>query len=489
MTGSCASVWQKLLLVTGIAVCLLGAGGKPGLAHPASIASALAKVRADGSYEVRLRFDLLAYSLNELPNHISDAPMNALLDGPQANLESRLTEAKQQFRQNFRVNGSVPDDASLSFPTAGDVLESAKAGDQMRLPVMATVTVIGRVPLGTKTIAFQFDEVLGSVVLTTELPYEEPVSEPVEAGTVSTSLAIPTAESVAQAAAALRAPDPVKPVMSHAVAASEKKATPAPKILAKLPPPMGPVASLRTAPASPTPTPTPTPQTKVLVKAVVATSSTPFPTPSPHTALPSVPVTYAAKNPAPRPASVLPPILRYVKMGYTHILPEGLDHILFVLGLFLLSTRIKVLIKQVTAFTLAHSLTLALSLYGVIHLPSRIVEPIIAASIVFVAVENLVTTEIKASRLAIVFGFGLIHGLGFAEALHSLRLPQADLLPALVGFNVGVELGQLSVVLAAYLLVLRVRNHPNYRKYVIVPGSVTIAVVAVFWFCQRVLQF
>lgn len=173
-------------------------------------------------------------------------------------------------------------------------------------------------------------------------------------------------------------------------------------------------------------------------------------------------------------------------MGYEHILPEGVDHILFVLGLFLLSTRTKSLLQQVTAFTIAHSLTLALSLYGVVHLPATIVEPIIAASIAFVAIENLFTTEMKSWRLAVVFGFGLIHGLGFAAALQELGLRHSDLLTALIGFNVGVELGQLSIVALAFLLVGRFRNHPNYRKYVVIPGSLAIAAMAIFWLFQRI---
>jgi hypothetical protein len=114
----------------------------------------------------------------------------------------------------------------------------------------------------------------------------------------------------------------------------------------------------------------------------------------------------------------------YTALGFTHILPLGLDHILFVLGLFLLSTRMAPLLIQVTAFSAAHTLTLALSVYGVVSLPTSIVEPLIAASIVYVAVENLLTSNLKPWRTLVVFGFGLLHGLGFAGVLAEVGLPQ-----------------------------------------------------------------
>jgi hypothetical protein len=122
----------------------------------------------------------------------------------------------------------------------------------------------------------------------------------------------------------------------------------------------------------------------------------------------------------------------YLWLGYTHILPKGLDHILFVLGLFLLSPRLKTMLLQVTAFTIAHSITLGLSIYGIVSLPSRIVEPLIALSIAYVAIENLWTRELKPWRLALVFMFGLLHGLGFAGVLRELGLPRDEFLTALV---------------------------------------------------------
>ena len=190
-------------------------------------------------------------------------------------------------------------------------------------------------------------------------------------------------------------------------------------------------------------------------------------------------------------AAVVPPtrmevIVQYLKLGFTHILPKGLDHILFVLGLFLLSRRLKPLLLQVTSFTIAHTVTLALSIYGVVSLPSTIVEPLIALSIVFVAVENLFTSELRPSRVALVFAFGLLHGLGFAGVLSELGLPRAAFLPALLSFNVGVEAGQLAVIGLALLAVGLFRHRSWYRQAVVIPASCLIAAVGLYWSVQRV---
>jgi hydrogenase/urease accessory protein HupE len=182
-------------------------------------------------------------------------------------------------------------------------------------------------------------------------------------------------------------------------------------------------------------------------------------------------------------------LLDYVALGFTHIVPKGLDHILFVLGLFLLSARLGPLLIQVTAFTVAHTLTLALSVYGVVSLSPAIVEPLIAASIAYVAIENVLTPTLKPWRALVVFGFGLLHGLGFAGVLQEVGLPHGQFVPALVSFNVGVELGQLAVILAAFLAVgVWGRNQQWYRPRFVVPTSAVIAVVGLFWTVQRVVQ-
>lgn len=176
---------------------------------------------------------------------------------------------------------------------------------------------------------------------------------------------------------------------------------------------------------------------------------------------------------------------RYLELGFRHIVPDGLDHVLFVLGLFLLSARLRPLLWQVTAFTLAHTVTLALSTFGVVSLPPSIVEPAIALSIAYVAVENVVVRRLTPWRPAVVFAFGLLHGLGFAGVLAELGLPAGERATALLAFNAGVELGQLAVIAAAFLAVGWLRDRPWYRSRIVVPASLAIAAVGLFWAIER----
>ncbi|HLD13929.1 MAG TPA: HupE/UreJ family protein [Burkholderiales bacterium] len=179
---------------------------------------------------------------------------------------------------------------------------------------------------------------------------------------------------------------------------------------------------------------------------------------------------------------------QYTQLGFTHILPYGLDHILFVLGLFLLSVRWKPLLIQVTSFTVAHSITLGLSIYGVFSLPPTVVEPLIAASIVYVAVENVITSRLHAWRPFVVFGFGLLHGMGFAGVLHEVGLPRAEFVTGLITFNLGVEFGQLAVITLAFGLVgFWGKDKPWYRPRVVIPVSALIALVGAYWTVERVL--
>lgn len=177
----------------------------------------------------------------------------------------------------------------------------------------------------------------------------------------------------------------------------------------------------------------------------------------------------------------------YLQLGFTHILPLGLDHILFVLSLYILEPRLKPVLLQATAFTLAHSITLGLAMYGMVKPPADVVEPIIALSIVFVALENIITDRLNPWRVAVVFGFGLVHGLGFASALTGLGLPQKDYFGSLVSFNVGVELGQVAVILLAWALVGRwAARKAWYKARVVVPVSVVIGLIATYWTIERV---
>ena len=145
----------------------------------------------------------------------------------------------------------------------------------------------------------------------------------------------------------------------------------------------------------------------------------------------------------------------YIPVGIDHIVPLGLDHILFVLGLFFLAQRMGPLLWQVSAFTLAHTITLAIAALGYVSIPGSVVEPLIALSIVYVAVENIFSTgRLNPWRPVVVFCFGLLHGLGFASVLAEFGLPDNAFIPALIGFNIGVEVGQLMVIAVAYLIVV-----------------------------------
>ena len=176
----------------------------------------------------------------------------------------------------------------------------------------------------------------------------------------------------------------------------------------------------------------------------------------------------------------------FTKAGVEHIIPKGIDHILFVLGLFFSSLFFRPLLWQVTAFTLAHTITLAMAVLGVVTIPGEIVEPLIALSIVWVAVENCLFKKTTKWRPAIVFGFGLLHGLGFASVLSAYGLPKANFVPALLAFNIGVEIGQLLVLLGAAVLFWLTRKKFWYRKRVQIPASLTIATVGFYWFVERV---
>ncbi|SFD74105.1 HupE / UreJ protein [Sulfitobacter brevis] len=200
--------------------------------------------------------------------------------------------------------------------------------------------------------------------------------------------------------------------------------------------------------------------------------------------------------------STLQAFVTYIPIGFDHILPKGLDHILFVLGLFLLSTHLRPLLWQVSAFTLAHTVTLALGAMGWVTVPAAIVEPLIAASIVFVAVENIYSSGLSRWRPLVVFGFGLLHGLGFASVLGEFGLPEGQFLPALIGFNVGVEFGQLTVIAVAAVLIwlalqaarasklqgdeIMIQEREVLFRAVSITGSLIIALIGAYWVVERV---
>lgn len=179
-------------------------------------------------------------------------------------------------------------------------------------------------------------------------------------------------------------------------------------------------------------------------------------------------------------------IIEYIVIGFEHILPLGLDHILFILGLFLLNTQLKPLIQQITLFTIAHTITLGLSINGIMTLPANIVEPLIAFSIVYVGIENMLTKKINRLRLVVVFLFGLIHGMGFATALADFGMPEQTFITTLISFNIGVELGQLSIIFLAYFSITYwCKDKSWYRSTIVIPSSLLISIIGLYWAIER----
>ncbi len=187
-------------------------------------------------------------------------------------------------------------------------------------------------------------------------------------------------------------------------------------------------------------------------------------------------------------------LLRFTGTGISHIF-IGIDHVCFVIGLVLLGGSLRGLLRVVTSFTIAHSITLALAALGLVTLPARIVEPLIAISISGIAIDNILQlrrtyTNVDTAwkhRVAATFVFGLLHGFGFAGALGTLDLTGTQLATSLWGFNLGVELGQLVIVLCtAPLIGIIVKKYPIHGRILRISGSIAIGLAGLFWFVQRI---
>ena len=353
-------------------------------AHPAAMTGCLLKVEPDGSLQVDLRFNALAFVINDDPQHIPDSAFRETLESPMGQFDTQRAEADLRLQRGLMVlcDANRLDLRWTHLPTSAEI----RAQTNPLSTVLLEATATARLPAGSHVLRLRLPEVIGTVVVSVSHPGREDVVSLLQPGETSPAFDVSIQE-----------------------------------------------------------------------------------------------------EPSKAPSSRLQAFAQFVAMGFKHILPEGLDHILFVLGLFLLSARWRSLLAQVTAFTLAHSVTLGLSLYGVVSLKSAIVEPLIALSIVLVAWDNLRSTQVRSTRLLVVFGFGLIHGLGFAGALQDLHLERSQLSSALVGFNLGIELGQLAVIAVAFLAVGWARNLAHYRRCVTIPASVAIGAVAIAWTIQRLL--
>jgi hydrogenase/urease accessory protein HupE len=179
---------------------------------------------------------------------------------------------------------------------------------------------------------------------------------------------------------------------------------------------------------------------------------------------------------------------KFFVLGIQHIIPKGLDHILFIFGLFLFSSSLNKLIKQITIFTIAHSITLIFVSLSLIKINPQIVEPIIALSIVYVGLENIFKNYIKEyMRYVVILFFGLLHGLGFALVLSDIGFRSSKLFLNLISFNVGIEVAQISIILFLYLLIAIIfANNKYYRITFQIPSSILIASIGLYWFIERI---
>lgn len=177
----------------------------------------------------------------------------------------------------------------------------------------------------------------------------------------------------------------------------------------------------------------------------------------------------------------------YTRFGIEHILPFGLDHLAFLLALIISATALRSLLIQISVFTLAHSLTLVLGVMQLITLNALLVEVIIALSIVFVAFENLFVKYRLAWRSVIVFVFGLLHGLGFADALSDMGLSDDHFVSGLIGFNIGVEIGQLLFGLVFFVVLHKLIKPHQFKRFIFVPGNCLIAIAGLYWLIERIV--
>ena len=183
------------------------------------------------------------------------------------------------------------------------------------------------------------------------------------------------------------------------------------------------------------------------------------------------------------PPSLLKTIVGYGELGFTRILPSSPDHILLVVGLTLLSVSFLPTLAQVTAFTIAQAIALALTLSGVISLRPGIVGPALGLAIAYVAAENLFATTVKPTRLAVVFGLGLLFGMGMA----GLALPRAAAAAALVGYNLGIGAALVTVMLVLLLALGRLRRMEEFRKRAVVPLSIAVALAGLWLTFSRIM--
>ena len=182
-------------------------------------------------------------------------------------------------------------------------------------------------------------------------------------------------------------------------------------------------------------------------------------------------------------------VKQYCYLGFTHVIPLGFDHILFILSIFLMNSNLKAIIIQCSAFTIAHSISLGLSAANLVVVDAKIIEPLIAITILVTALENIIQDKINKWRVVFILLFGIIHGLGFANALREIGLDKRNFFLSLLSFNVGVECGQIFIILIAYFLIGKwFREEKWYKKRIVYPISSVIGSIAMYWTIERMFS-
>jgi len=397
-------------------------------AHPAlgTVVSVHVVQTPDGPMvEAVVLHDALAYALNDTSTRVSDPQMRGLLEGPREDLAAALQDGRERFASGFWI---LTDEQRLAIelvvtPTVEHIDRWRHDSPAMPLPCKAEFVARAKLPTGAKSLRVRAPEVFDGIILSVIVPGHEVVFLPVAAGEVSPAFDVRIAEAPRET---LSGEDGSRTAGdSHSSVAGQS-----------------------------------------------------------HGETQAPPLLDVEADSGPRWFEVA---LRYAVLGFHHIVPEGHDHELFILGLFLLNRRVRDVLWQTTAFTVAHTCTLSLATLGLVASPSWIIEPIIAASIAFIAIENVVTDRVSPWRSGVAFVFGLVHGMGFASGLTEIGLPTSQLATAIVGFNVGVEAGHLLILLAAYATLGWWRERAWYRSRIAIPLSAIIAAIAVFWFVQRVM--
>lgn len=421
-----------------LAVMCLGRGAE---AHPPVATSAVVKVSPSGDVDLTLSHDALAFALNDQSQNIPDEPMFELLNGPEDVLAASMREAATRFESLciMSAGGERVPLRVVTYPSIIEIYESRAKRPKYPLPIKLELHATAVIPATSKSLRIRFPEMLGIVVLTIDRPGEEPVALPLDPNETSPEFGVllraAESKSPASEGSAVHTITARETALDHGAGTS------------------GTSAGDAWASAHAT------------SDGAQGTKATPMR--SDGTGWKSV-------------------FARFTVLGFEHIIPGGPDHALFVLGLFLLSPRPRPVILQISAFTVAHTITLTLTSLNIIGLSSNIVEPTIAASVAFVGIENLCTTKVHAWRSGVAFLFGLVHGMGVASAFNEAGFPSGQLVSSLAAFTVGVEGGHLTILASAFLLLGWTNKKAWYRGRVAMPLSLVISLVALVWLVQRV---